>query len=172
MDAYYTRHHIRTEISGFMNQFSLVMIADLRQRRVYTLLSFFGTDVYYRGEPGELPAGIKDPGELELLYTGDTVRIGGLLSERIRVSSEEGESDIYATDDFSSRKSNFCTPYQKVHSPLTHFDAKLSYLDMELICSEYLNEDIDPEIFTIPDSYKPVNRENMVMIINNLFTND
>lgn len=172
LDAYYTRHHVRTEIKGFMNQFSLVLIADLKQRRVYTLLSFFGTDVYYRGEPGELPAGISDPGDLNMRYTGDTIRIGGLLSERIRVSSDKGEYDIYATEDFNSRKPNLCTPFRQVQYPLTHFDVKLSYLDMELICNEFTSENIEANLFIIPDSYKAVNRENMETIINNLFTND
>ena len=173
LEAYYSRHHVCTIINGFMNQFRLVQIADLRHRRVSTLLTFFGTEVFYTGEPGELPAGIADPGSLDLIFTGDTVSIGGLLSERIRVSSPSKEFDIYCTDEFSSRRPNLCTPYHEVDQPLTRFIIRLSYLDMELTCKDYRFEEVDAGIFGIPPTFlRASSRKEMEDIINNLFTKE
>ena len=39
MDAYYTKYYVLTKIEGFFNQFSLIQIADLKYKRVTTLLN-------------------------------------------------------------------------------------------------------------------------------------
>jgi hypothetical protein len=61
MDSWYTDYFVATKIEGFFRQFSLIQIADLRNKRVSTLLNLFGTKVYHLGEKGELPAGIIAP---------------------------------------------------------------------------------------------------------------
>lgn len=172
MDAYYSRNHVFTRIEGFFNQFTLIQIADLRKKQVSTLLDFFGTHVCYTGEPGELPAGITLPDRLDLRYTGDTATIGGFLSERIEVETNEDNFDIYYTREIKVRNPNISTPYQTVNHPLTAFKIELSQLKMFLKCEDYSRESIDPEIFTISDKYRAVSRPTMEAIINNLFTKD
>lgn len=172
MDAYYTKNHVYTRISGFFNQFTLVQIADLKRKKVTTLLDFFTTHVYYTSKPGEYPAGIVIPETMDLRYTDDTVTIGGFLSERIEVETEDGLFDIYSTRDLRVRHPNFSTPYRDVNHPLTAFRIQLSQLKMQLNCSEYENKSVEYEMFTIPDTYKAVNRAGMEEIINNLFTKD
>jgi len=172
MDAYYTRHHVYTKIEGFFSQFTLVQIADLKRKRVTTLLDFFGTHVCYTGQAGELPAGIEEPEQLDIRFTGDTMTIGGFLSERITVETAETQFDIYSTREIRVRNPNISTPYQMVHYPLTDFRIQLSKLKMSLTCSNSRYEPIDSNIFTIPSNYKPVNRATMEEIINNLFTKD
>ena len=41
MDSWYTDYFVVTKISGFFSQFSLIQIADLKNKRVSTLLSPF-----------------------------------------------------------------------------------------------------------------------------------
>lgn len=172
MDAYYTKHHVYTRISGFFNQFTLVQIADLRRKKVTTLLDFFATHVYYTSESGDFPAGVVIPENMELRFTDDTATIGGFLSERIEVKTEEGSFDIYATRDLKIRRPNMSTPYWNVDDPLTAFRIQLSQLKMQLNCSGSELISVDSETFTIPDTYKAVNRAGMEQIINNLFTKD
>ncbi|MCP4309985.1 MAG: hypothetical protein GY790_01860 [Bacteroidetes bacterium] len=172
MDAFYTKHHVYTKIDGFFSQFTLVQIADLKKRQVTTLLDFFGTHVCYTGEPGELPAGIREPDQMKIRNTGDTLSIGGFLSERIAVETSDEQFDIYCTREIRVRHPNISTPYLTVNHPLTAFRIQLSKLKMDLSCSKSEYKAIDSEIFTIPEEYKPVNRETMEGIINNLFTKD
>ncbi len=172
MDAYYTKQYVYTSISGFFNQFNLVQIADLRRKKVTTLLDFFATHVYYAGESGEFPAGIMIPENMEMRFTDDTTTIGGFLSERIEVETEEGIFDIYSTRDIKIRHPNMSTPYRNVDDPLTAFRIQLSQLKMQLNCSSSELKSVDSEMFTVPDSYKAVNRAAMEEIINNLFTKD
>lgn len=172
MDTYFTRRFILTRIEGFLNQFSLVQIADLRQRKVTTLLNFFGNKVYYSGEDGELPAGIIEPETLSWKFTGDTTTIAGLKSERIEVDTGEEKFDIYCTRDFSTRKPNIITPYHTIDHALSDFKIQLSLLKMHLTCLEYTRKTIGSEIFTIPEEYSPVSRQVMEEIINSLFTKE
>ncbi len=172
MDAFYSKHYVYTRIDGFFNLFTLVQIANLKQNQVTTLLDFFGTHVSYTGKPGELPAGVKQPELLEMKFTKDTAIIGGFLSERIEVETTDEHYDIYCTPEIRVRRSNISTPYQTVNHPLTAFRIQLSHLKMDLTCNHSEYKSIDSEMFKIPEEYKPVNREAMEEIINNLFTKD
>lgn len=172
MHAYYTKYFVLTRIDGFFNQFTLEQMADLRKRRVTTMLTFFGNKVYCVGEPGLLPAGIKDPGRMHFTETGEVQEIGGLQSRTLLVETDTGEYRISYTTDFTVRRPNICTPYSSIDYPLTDFKIQLSYLKMHLTCSEFKSESIDSKIFNIPPEYKSVTREVMEDIINSLFTKD
>jgi hypothetical protein len=172
MDAYYTRSKVYTEIDGFLGQFNLVQVADLRRKQVTTLLNFFGNRVYYEGSSGELPAAVHELPGLTYRDTGDTLRIGGLLSHRMEVHTDHESYDIYYTRDFHARRPNISTPYQKVNHPLTDFRVGLSRLKMHLSCKSNSVEHVDYETFLVPDSYKEVDRAAMEEIINSLFTKE
>jgi hypothetical protein len=172
MDAYYTRYFVLTKIEGFFNQFSLVQVADLKHRRVTTMLNFFGNKVFYAGETGELPAGVARPERLKCRRTGDYEVIGGLRSERMEVEKGDEQFNIYCTQDFSVRRPNISTPYSMVDDPLTDFRIQLSVLKMHLRCSGMVYGSIETKMFDIPEDYRPVDRASMEEIINSLFTKD
>jgi hypothetical protein len=172
MDAYYTRYHVYTEISGFFNQFRLIQIADLRRRQVTSLLSFFGNKVYYRGETGQLPAGIAPLKSLKLTPTEDTLRIGGLLSERMLAQTSRDTFSLYYTRAFSVRRPNISTPYHSIDYPLTDFRIQLSILKMHATCTSLEEVTVESSLFQVPENYKEVNRLAMEEIINSLFTKD
>lgn len=172
MDSWYTDYFVVTRINGFFNQFSLIQIADLRDKRVTTLLNLFGNKVYHKGEKGELPAGIIAPEELHIKTTGEKSVIGGLKSEQVKIDTGTESFNMYYTRDFSVRRPNMSTPYGSIAYPLSDFRIQLSYLKMHLTCSEYESVIVESEIFTVPDDYRHVNRPVMEEIINSLFTKD
>jgi hypothetical protein len=172
MDAYYTRNHVLTRIEGFFNQFILVQVADLRQRKVTTLLNFFGNKVYYTGRGGEPPASIVIPEQVKCRFTGEMAVIGGLQSERVTVDTGTEQFNIYCTREFSVRRPNISTPYRSVDYPLTDFRIQLSLLKMHLTCMGLEQKTIESEVFSIPEDYRQVNRETMEEIINSLFTKE
>jgi len=171
MQAWYTKHFVVTKIEGFFSQFSLIQIADLRYRRVTTLLNVFGNKVYYISGQGELPASLVVPENLSFRRTQDKAVIGGLNSWRVEVDTGAEKYDIYYTDDFSVRRPNLSTPYVDIEEPLSDFFIQLSFLKMHLSSKQYEERIIESEIFTIPEEYRPVNRQAMEEIINSLFTN-
>lgn len=172
MDAYYTDYYVLTRIEGFFNQFSLIQIADLKHKKVTTLLNFFGNKVYYTGSRGELPAGIVQPESMSIEYTGESFLIGGLKSERIQIDTGIEEYSIFYTKDFRINRPNITTPYHAIEFPLSDFRIQISLLKMHLTCAEFETKRIESEIFTIPDDYRPVSRPVMEQIINNLFTKE
>jgi len=172
MDSWYTEYFALTKIEGFFNQFSLIQIANLKNKQVTTLLNFFGNKVYYRAEKGELPAGIVVPAEMRYRNTGEQSVIGGLNSEQVEVDTGNEKYNIYYTRDFSVRRPNLSTPYGSIDYPLSDFRIQLSYLKMHLTCVEYEPRIIESEIFTIPEEYRAVTRPLMEEIINSLFTKE
>jgi len=172
MDSWYTDYFVVTQINGFFNQFSLIQIADLRNKRVSTLLNLFGNKVYSRGGKGELPAGIIAPLEMHIQNTGKQSVIGGLNSEQVQIDTGDESYNMYYTRDFSVRRPNLSTPYRTINYPLSDFRIQLSYLKMHLTCTEYDSRIIESEMFTVPDEYRLVTRPVMEEIINSLFTKE
>ena len=172
MDSWYTDYFVVTKISGFFSQFSLIQIADLKNKRVSTLLNFFGNKVYYKGKKGELPAGIIAPSEMHIQNTGEQSVIGGLNSEQVKIDTGDETFNMYYTRDFSVRRPNLSTPYGSINHPLSDFRIQLSYLKMHLTCAEYESRIIDSEIFIIPDEYRLVTRPVMEEFINSMFTKE
>ena len=172
MHSWYTDYFVVTKIQGFFSQFSLIQIADLRNRRVSTLLEVFGSKVYHTGEKGELPVGIIAPSELQIQDTGEQSVIGGLHSEQVRIDTGSETYNMYYTRDFSVRKPNMSTPYGSIDHPLSDFRIQLSYLKMRLTCTSYETRTIESDISRIPDDYKRVSRPVMEEIINSLFTKE
>ncbi len=172
MDSWYTDYFVVTRINGFFNQFSLIQIADLRNKRVTTLLNLFGNKVYTRGGKGELPAGIIAPLEMHIQNTGKQSVIGGLNSEQVQIDTGDESYNMYYTRDFSVRRPNLSTPYRTINYPLSDFRIQLSYLKMHLTCTEYDFRIIETEMFTVPDEYRLVTRPVMEEIINSLFTKE
>ncbi|MBN1132951.1 MAG: hypothetical protein JXR52_06520 [Bacteroidales bacterium] len=173
MEAYYTDYYILTRIEGFLNQFSLVQVADLKLKSVSTLLNFFGNKLYYTGESKELPAGIVPLTFTNLDYKNDTAVFSGLLSHRIEVELEDHTRyNIYYTRSIDVRKPNITTPYHSIPHVLTDFRIQLSYLKMNLVCTDHDHRYIESAEFQIPPDYQPVSKKNMEEIINSLFTKD
>ena len=172
MHSWYTDYFVVTEIQGFFSQFSLIQIADLRNKRVSTLLNVFGSKVYHRGDKGELPAGIIAPSELDIQNTGEQSVIGGLQSEQVKIDTGSETYNMYFTRDFSVREPNLSTPYSSINHPLTDFHIQLSKLKMHLTCTKYETRTIESDISLVPKDYKPVTREVMEEIINSLFTKE
>lgn len=172
MHSWYTDYFVVTKIQGFLSQFSLVQIADLRNRRVSTLLNVFGSKVYHTGDKGELPVGIIAPSDLQIHDTGEQSVIGGLRSEQVRIDTGSESYNMYYTRDFSVRRPNLSTPYGSIDHPLSDFRIQLSCLKMRLTCTSYETRTIESEISRIPDDYKRISRPAMEEIINSLFTKE
>jgi len=172
MDVYYTNYYVLSRITGFLDQFSLVQIVDLRRKKVTTLFSFFGDKVYCEGKNGELPAAVVEPEKIECKFTGEKTVIGGLNSERVEVDTGGEHYNIYVTRDFDTRLPNIGTPYQSIDYPLSEFRIQMSALKMSLSCTEFETKSIESEIFNVPDDYTEVTRDDMETIINSLFTTE
>ena len=172
MQSWYTEHFVITKIEGFFKQFSLIQLADLKHRRVTTLLNVFGNKLYYRSRQGEFPACVIVPQSLSFRNTQESKVIGGLLSNRVEVDTGEEKFSIYYTEDFSVRRPNLSTPYREIDKPLSAFPIQLSYLKMNLSCKLYEERTVESKIFSIPDEYREVSRPVMEGFINSLFTKD
>jgi hypothetical protein len=172
MDAYYTDYFVLSRIEGFLEQFTLTQIADLKREKVTTLLRFFDSRFYYEGKNGELPVAIIEPDHMDCTLTGETTLIGGLHSERVEVDTGDEQFNIYLTKDFEVKRPNIATPYRCIDYPLSEFRVQLSLLKMHLSCKEFETKTIDSNLFDIPPEYRLVSKQDMEHIINSLFTKD
>jgi hypothetical protein len=172
MHSWYTDRFVLTKIDGFFRQFSLIQIADLRHRKVTTLLNVLGNKYYYRSRQDEIPACIVAPEDLRFTVTEDTTVIGGLHSRLVEVDTGEEKFNVYYTEDFSVRRPNLSTPYREITQPLSDFPIQLSYLKMHLSCKFHEERIIESGFFSVPDEYRPVSRPVMEEFINSLFTKD
>jgi hypothetical protein len=157
-------------IDGFLGQFSLSYIANLKTGSVTTLMKLFDKKYAYKGKPGELPCGINELSELVIKETGRTKEISGHTAKELLVSSREKNSfHIYSLDMNHISNPNITTPYSKVKGVLLEFYTSLSVMEMELSASRIYNREVDWELFNIPDDFKLIQKHEMERAINELF---
>ena len=170
MTLVFAEHIALNRIDGFLGQFSLSYIANLKTTTVTTMLKLFDKKYYYIGKPGELPCGINKMEGIKIHETGHTKEISGFSSKELIV--REGnypELYIYTANIDNIKNPNITTPYSEVEGVLLEFYTSLSIMQMKLSASRLYNKEIDWSLFKVPDDYKLISRPEMEKAINELF---
>jgi len=170
MKLVFANHYALNSVEGFLGQFSLVNIADLRKETVTTKLKIFDKKYYYKGKKGELPVGV-DPMNNFVLEKGTKgVMIAGHNADEW-ILKREGKDPLrmYSSDSFDIEHPNITTPYKGIDDVLLLFYIRLSALDMVLIAESIKEETISSNEFIITDDYKQISKETMERTLNELF---
>ncbi len=157
-------------IEGFFGQFSLSYLADLRKKRVTTLIKLFDKKYYYQGSPGEIPCGI-DPMKGMFLKPADGKKtIAGYTCDEY-ILSRPGKNDlpVYSTREIRVKSPNITTPYREHNQVLLQFYTRLSVMDMILTADSCTAGIVKTGMFTVPGDYEPVSRTMMENVLNELF---
>jgi len=170
MTLIFADHFALNKIEGFFGQFSLSYIANLKTRKVISLLKIFDRKYYYAGEAGEIPSGIDPMYKINIEKTGNKKEIAGFISEEIRIQTPEGKDFmIYSTNFDGIKNPNITTPYHKIEDVLLEFYTSLSNMEMKLSASRIYSMNVEWSIFHVPDDYKEITQEAMEKTIGELF---
>lgn len=170
MTVLFAGKYAMNEIEGFLGQFSLIYIADRKERVVTTLLRLFDKKYYYTGEPLEMPVGIDPMEGMKIISTGKKEMILDLTANNYVLSlPDERKMDIWTTPAIHIKSPNITTPYLRIDEVLLQFYTRLSVLEMLLVADKIENKTISAEIFRIPDDYTRISRNTMEKTMNELF---
>lgn len=170
MTLVFAEHFALNRIDGFLGQFSLAYIANLKTRSVTTMLKIFDKKYYYQGKPDELPCGIYEIHGLTIEETGNTKEISGYTAnEMIARINNDSILYLYSAQLDHIKNPNITTPYRKVEGVLLEFYTTLSIMQMKFSASRIYFKEIDWSLFNIPDDYKQISREEMEKGIRELF---
>jgi len=159
-----------TTIEGFLGQFSLSYLADLKKQRVVTMLKLFDRNFYYQGEEGELPAGIVSFEDMIIEKTGDSAMIMDFMARKYIVRAGEIDSkEIWSTEEIDIRNPNIITPYREIPGVLLQFYSQLSVLKMHLVIEKYQEKTISEDMMQVPDSFKRISKSTMEKTLEELF---
>lgn len=157
-------------IEGFLGQFSLTYIADLKKRSVTTLLKIFDNHYYYQGSVDELPAGIDGLEGMELEKTGDTKTMMNMVAEKyILHLPGDQKKEIWGTSEIQIKDPNITTPYRELEKVLLQFYTELSVLKMLVKAEKYEEREISTSLFDIPQDYERISRLTMEKTLAELF---
>ena len=170
MTSLFAGHFALNRIDGFLGQFSLSYIANLKTTSVTTMLKLFDKKYFYTGRPGELPCGINKMQGLQLLETGITKEISGFSAKKSIVRTDnKPDVYIYTANIENIKNPNITTPYNKVDGVLLEFYTSLSVMQMKIMALRVYNKEVDWSLFNIPQDYREITRSEMEKAINELF---
>gem|GEM_PF-410657 len=163
-------HYAVNRIDGFLGQFSLTYIANLKTRRVISLIKIFDKKYYYSGDSGEIPSGIDPMNNLKVEKTGNKKEISGYSSDELRIISPDGiEFMVYTTSFENIRNPNITTPYNDIADVLLEFYTSLSDMRMKLSASRIYSKEVEWNTFHVPEDYKEITKDAMEKTIRELF---
>lgn len=157
-------------IEGFLGQFSLIYIANLKRKKVTTLLKLFDKKYYYEGNLGELPIGIDEMKSMILKPTGQKRTILDFEANEYDIENVGIDGmKVYSTDEIRVKSPNGNTPYKLIDEVLLQFYTKLSVLEMYLTAESYDLDSASIKIFAVPDDYILVPKLKMEKTLSELF---
>ncbi len=163
-------HKALTNIEGFLGQFSLSYLADLKNRKVITMLKLFDKNYYHEGKAGELPVGVPALENIEIEETKDSAVILDFLCRKYVLHSNNLNSrEIWSTEEIDIKNPNITTFYREIPGVLLQFYSQLSVLKMLLTIERYQEKTISSEIMMVPDHYKEISKVAMEKTLIELF---
>ncbi len=157
-------------IEGFLGQFTLSYIADLKKGTVTTVLKLFDKRYYHRGKRGENPAGIAPMKDMKLEKTATTARMLEFDAIKYKLHLPGySEKAIWCTPDIHIKNPNITTPYKELDKVLLQFYTELSVLKMNMTAEKFEEKTLSTDIFTIPENYQEISRAKMELILAELF---
>ncbi len=170
MELIFGEHYAKNTIEGFMGQFSLSYISNLKKGKAITLLKILDKKYYYEGNSEEMACGIDAMKNLTLSPTGKSVTILGFSATEYDINW--GEIDgmkVYTTKEIHVKNPNCSTPYSSIDEVLLQFYTKLSVLEMYLVAESFEEKIISSSVFSIPEGYTKVSRLKMENTLTELF---
>ena len=157
-------------IEGFLGQFSLSYMADLRKNRVVTMLKIFDKRYYHNGKSGELPVGISPMENMFLELEENSFKMLDFDTRKyILHLPGQKEKELFGTMDLEIKNPNNTTPYREVPDVLLQFYTELSVLKMNMIAEQFEEREVEKTVFKIPENYKEISRPAMEKLLAELF---
>jgi len=170
MTLIFADHFAINRIDGFLGQFSLSYIANLKTKKVISLLKIFDKKYYYTGQPGEIPSGIDPMNNIIMTRTGNKKEIAGITSDEIKIQTNDGKEYLmYSAYIEKIKNPNITTPYHEIDDVLLEFYTKLSMMEMRLSASRLYTKEVEWNVFNIPEDYQRISKDAMEKTINELF---
>jgi hypothetical protein len=170
MTVVFSDHYALNRIDGFLGQFSLSFIADLKNKTVINLVKIFDKKYVYYGKVDELPVCIAPIDSMKIVEEGKNIELAGFNCRKLLItSSNHADIEVLCTNLINVKNPNITTPYREINEVLLMFDTRLSVLEMKFTARKYEEKDVPRNIFKVPKDYKELSKENIEKVIKELF---
>jgi hypothetical protein len=170
MTLIFADHYALNRIDGFLGQFSLSFIADLKERTVINMLKIFDIKLVYYGQSDEIPVCVAPIEAMKVKEEDSNAKFAGFNCRKLLItSSNYGDFIVYSTNQLNIKNPNNATPYSSIDEVLLMFNTRLSMLKMQMNATKYEAKEVAWELFQVPPDYKKVSKEYMEQKLNELF---
>ena len=160
-----------TTIEGFMKMFSLSNINDFRKHTNSLMLKVVEKKYFYQGEKFDPPFFFdKIKGPIILLKPEKKIFAGITCKKAVVNFADKTSSpfDLYYTDSIKLKSPNKSTPFHQIEGVLMQFNIRISNVEMRLTATKYKQDNVSENVFVIPEEYKKVKKEKLIVVINKL----
>lgn len=166
----FNERYCLTQIDGFMGVFSISLISDLRKNKDVTLVKFFDSKYVHYGDKNEHSCIFDHVNieSLQLLKEEKNIVGYNAIAAEITEKGLNKPYEILFTKDIAAVNPNTNNPFYEIEGVLLHFELQLNQLRMSLDATEVNKEAVSDILFTIPEEYKEVTRENMCLLLDKI----
>ena len=170
MTLVFADHFALNRIDGFLGQFSLSFIANLKKKTVVTLVKIFDKKYVYYGKQNELPVCIEPINSINIREVEKNVEFAGFSCRKLLITSaNHPDITVLCTDQIKVENPNITTPYKDIDEVMLMFNTSLSVLEMQCSANKYEEKEVSWEIFRVPANYISISKENLEKVIKELF---
>ncbi len=157
--TYFKESKVRTEMNFGFGMVKTVGISDSKTKSATIMLNLFGKNYATRDGGKDILAEGKIDYKFE--FRDEIKRIAGYDCKQIIVTNKHNNTTfpIYYTEALAVQNLYWNTPFREINGALFQFPIIANQLQMELTAVEVKSLEVADSLFTVPESYKIISRQ-------------
>ena len=150
------------QVIAGMGLFETDFINDEPDKKIMQLVRLLSKKVSYIADTTAVNKELKQSPQLVTTPAPETKVIAGYKCKKVNVSYKDGKMppfEIYYTEDIELEDPNWATPFKDIKGVMMGYRIKRYGFYMEFTANKVDMEDVDDKIFTIPQEYKKISKE-------------
>ncbi|MBQ5540625.1 MAG: hypothetical protein IIU03_10360 [Bacteroidales bacterium] len=154
-------------IRGFAGSFNISFITDNQNNKYYSLFRIMTDKYKYVTDSDGVSFGYDQIRDIEIEKLSDTMTICNYLCHKALAHCKTINRDLelWYTDDINIKKSNINNAFRDLDGVLLKFQVLLSGFFMELTAVEVVGEQVNSDLFVVPESYKDISKHDLDSMI-------
>jgi hypothetical protein len=150
------------QVIAGMGLFETDFVNDEPNRKIIQMVRLLNKKVFYVADTNAVNKELKGTPKFIFTPTTETKMIAGFKCKKVGVAYADNKFapfDLYYTEDIKLEDPNWATPFREIKGVLMGYRFNRYGFYMEFTANKVDMEDVDDKIFTIPQEYKKISKE-------------
>jgi len=170
MVIYFNRNYTYSTMEGFFGTFKFDVLTDFNNDKKYFIMKIFDKFYVYETDIDDLPLGFDSLGTIQITFLDTSFKYKNLTCHLAKVYNPKiykDTFDVIYTNEIAIDEPNKNTPFENIPGVIIKTHLNFFHIPFVLELKELNTNQVNSQIFTLPENYHKISRQEMEHIIKN-----